>query len=116
MAPLWEKGVKVSTPLLEKQTTPKGHTDTYILNATTIHAKLQIGNQQRPNNNLELALSTLIATLTLPISHGHRKLPKAIITKPVPHKMIFPTCQPKAREPISHWQTLTPNPETLGFG
>ncbi len=31
------------------------------------------------------------------------------------HKMIFPTGQPKARVPNSHWQTLALNPETLGF-
>jgi hypothetical protein len=41
---------------MEKETTLEGHTHIYIPNATTIHAKLHIGDQQRPDNNLELAL------------------------------------------------------------
>jgi hypothetical protein len=76
LAPLWGEGVSDWTPILEKQTTPAGHTEVYILNAKAIHAKLNSGDHQRINNNLELAQSTLRTTLILPTSQEHRKLPK----------------------------------------
>jgi hypothetical protein len=79
---LWEEEVRDRKPILEKQTSPAGSTHIYILNATTIHAKLHSGDKQRPNNNLELALSTLKATLTLPASHENGKLLKATTTRP----------------------------------
>jgi hypothetical protein len=75
-----EDGVRDWTPIQEREKTER-HTDTYILNAKAIHAKLQSGDQQRPNDNLELSLSTFIATLKLPTSHEHRKLPKATTTR-----------------------------------
>jgi hypothetical protein len=58
-SPLWEEGVSDWTPILEKHTTSEGYTNIYILNAKAIHANLQSGDQQRPNNNLETALLTL---------------------------------------------------------
>jgi hypothetical protein len=75
LAPLWEEGVSGWTPILEKQITPEGHTYIYILNVKAIHAKIT-GDQQRPNDNLEIALTTLRTTLALPTSQEHRKLSK----------------------------------------
>jgi ribonuclease HI len=46
-----------------------------------MHAKLRSGDQQRINNNLELAMSTLRTTLILPTTQEHRKLPKTITHK-----------------------------------
>jgi hypothetical protein len=76
LAPLWKEGVSDWTPIIEKQTTPEGSTYIYMLNAKTIHAKLQSGDEQRPNNSLETALTTLRTTLTLPTVQEHRKLQK----------------------------------------
>ena len=64
------------TPILEKRTTPAGHTKVHILNTKAIHAKLKSGDQHRINNNLELAISTLRTTRILPTTQEHRKLPK----------------------------------------
>jgi hypothetical protein len=76
LAPLWEEGVRDLTPLLEKRKTLQGQTQTYILNAASIHAKLHSGDKTRPTSSLETTISTLRATLALPTAHEHRKLPK----------------------------------------
>ena len=52
--------------ILEKHTTPTGHTEVHILNTKAIHAKLNSGDQKRISNNLEFALSTLRTNLILP--------------------------------------------------
>jgi len=41
-----------------------------------VHAKLHSGDKPRPHPNLNMALSTLATTLTLPASQEHTKLPK----------------------------------------
>jgi hypothetical protein len=81
MAPLWEEGVTDWTPILEKHTTFAGHTEIHILNTKAMHAKLGNGDQHRINSNLELAMSTLRTTLTLPSNQEHRKLPKSTTNK-----------------------------------
>ncbi len=81
LAPLWEEGVADWTPILEKHTTTTGHIEVNILNTKTIHANLRSGDQRRIINNLELAMSTLRTTLTLPSNQEHRKPPKSITNK-----------------------------------
>jgi hypothetical protein len=81
LAPLWEEGVTNMTPILEKHTSPGGHTTLHILNTKAMHANLRSGDQHRISNNLELAMSTLRTTLTLPSNQGHRKLPKPTTNK-----------------------------------
>jgi hypothetical protein len=76
MAPLREEGVLDSSPILEIHTTPARHTEVHILTTKAMHANLRSGDQHRINNNLELAMSTLRTTLTLPTNQEHRKLPK----------------------------------------
>jgi hypothetical protein len=70
------EGVSDWTPLLEKHTTPVGHTEVHILDTKAMHAKLRSGDKHRIIINLELAISTLRTTLTLPTTQEHRKLPK----------------------------------------
>jgi hypothetical protein len=102
MAPLWEEGVRECTRILEKRTTPKGLTHIYILNATTIHAKLHCGDKTRPSNSLETTLPNLKATLALSADHEHRKLPKhtTIHTQVIHtswHKYIEPESLPTSK-------------------
>ena len=56
-----------------------------------IHAKLKSGDQQCIGNNLEFALSTLRATLILPTTQEHRKLPKPTTYK---SKKLHPSWLP----------------------
>ncbi len=76
LAPLWGEGVSDLTPILEKCTTPTGHTEVHILNT-----KLKSGDQKQISGNLEVALSTLRTTLILPTTQEHRKLPKTTTYK-----------------------------------
>ena len=109
--PLWEEGVSDWTPILKKQTTSEGHTDIYILNTIAIHAKLlQRGDQQRPNNNLELALSTLITILTLSKHQEYKKLSKASTHKSQKiHAAWLQYINPEALPNIKHtiYETIT---------
>jgi hypothetical protein len=76
MAPQWEEGVRDWSKLVEKQTTPNVSAQIQILHATTVDAKLRSGDKSQPNPKLKTTLSTLAATLALPTSHEHHKLPK----------------------------------------
>jgi hypothetical protein len=64
------------TPLLESRTTTDEQTLNFISNVEAISAKIHSGNKPRLHNNLDIALSTMKATLALLASHEHRKLPK----------------------------------------
>ena len=81
LTPLWGEGVSDWTQILEKHTTPAGHTKVHILSTKAMHAKLKSGDQYRISNNPELDMSTLRTTLTLPTNQKHRKLPKPITYK-----------------------------------
>jgi hypothetical protein len=76
LTPLWETGVTHWNSLITKTQDPDG-TYTYQIQPTpAIIAKLPKGHRYSPKLQLKTAIHTLRATLLLPATTEHKKLPK----------------------------------------
>jgi hypothetical protein len=76
LAPLWELGLNNWNTLVTMLQHNKEHYTMHISPTTVLMAKLPNGDKTGPKTALRTSLDTLRATLLLPATTEHRKLPK----------------------------------------